>query len=514
LIDVCLVNPRTEYRDETTKKREQHYKNEFLRYSDSYSREPPSGLMILASILDKNGYSVEFLDCSVLENPHHYIRQNAHKYRLFGFTALTNTFSETAELAKIVKRKNPGAFIIFGGPHVSFTYEAVLRTYPFIDVVCVGESEISFPWLVDFLLIEPATEFMYNKKTVDFTRHQNRPGYIQKKIHEFLSAKGNKSTILTKGLAIPDKYILDPFLSQLPNYQSFPDYCTNKQYDIHFDANKSDTLQINFSGFPDAVDLRSVPLPARHLIPMTYSVADVVVNRGCPNKCSFCSRTQLFPEIRIRSIESLKEELEQILSYSNYRFVNFYDNINFNKSFFTQFLSMLLSMKFPLPWGAELRVDAITPEFASMLKESNCKIIATGIESADETVLKTNCKIQSPIKVLEGISLLKQAGIAVQAYFVVGLPGETEESFQKTLKYAEKLPLKSGFDKMEFFVATPYPGSDLALNPDKYAIKIIKKNYNLYNCRRILMETSTLKRSQVLTMIKKAKDLKKRLKFH
>ena len=127
--------------------------------------------------------------------------------------------------------------------------------------------------------------------------------------------------------------------------------------------------------------------------------------------------------------------------------------------------------------------------------------------------LKMNFKFQDPDKSAAGIKILKNAGIAVQVYFVLGLPGETEESFNRTLKFAQKLPLQKGIDLIEFFVATPYPGSDLDQKFKSLGLKkVVDHNYNLYNCSEIIMIPETLNYGQLKKMIKKANEIKKMFK--
>ena len=101
--------------------------------------------------------------------------------------------------------------------------------------------------------------------------------------------------------------------------------------------------------------------------------------------------------------------------------------------------------------------------------------------------------------------------IAVQAYFVIGLPGDTEELFQKTLAYLEALPLERGVDHVDFFIITPYPGSDIAMHPEKYGVRILSEDYSCFDCREILMETDTLSSQQMQKMLKQAKEVKSRL---
>ena len=64
-----------------------------------------------------------------------------------------------------------------------------------------------------------------------------------------------------------------------------------------------------------------------------------------------------------------------------------------------------------IPWGCELRVDTINSEDARLLKDAGCQLVATGIESANEVVLKTNFKYQDPKKVKSGITNLKKYDI-------------------------------------------------------------------------------------------------------
>ena len=269
--------------------------------------------------------------------------------------------------------------------------------------------------------------------------------------------------------------------------------------------------ELIYTGFPDSTDLTNLPLPARHLISKVYNVADIIVNRGCPNQCSFCSRTKLFPEMRIRPVEDVLKEVDYLLPTANYNFVNFYDNININHKYFNTFLDGLIERKMRFPWGAELRADVMTPEEARKLKKANCRVVATGVESASQEVLKRNFKFQNPEKVRKGIQIIKDAGLAIQAYFVIGLPGDTEELFEKTLKFTRQLPFVRGVDHVNFFVTTPYPGSDLVMHPKKYGITILEPDYDLYDCHEVLMTTETLNETQISKMVKKAKNLKAEL---
>ncbi len=471
LIDVCLFNWETELDNPQRRSifmQSARYRNGILDYVDLPLREPPTGLMLLAAVLESKGYSVEIVDATLLENVDDFLENNLQKFRVIGFTGLTNTFPFIEKIIQRTNQINPEIYIILGGPHASFQYEEILQSLPEVDLICIGEAENTFPWVVERLLHRPAIDFLYDAQSESLE-------------HTFKS-RNQINAILTA---------TDDILAGV--------------------AYRNAQSEIIYTGFPLTPELITLPLPARHLISRIYSVADILVNRGCPNRCSFCSRTRLFPKMRLRSLESVLEELDYVLSCGNYRFINFYDNINIKTAYFERFLKELIARPHMLPWGAELRSDVISLEQADLLKQANCQVVATGIESASDIVLKTNFKFQNLKAVRNGIENLKSAEIAVQAYFVIGLPGDTPQEFAKTLSFLESLPLQPGVDKVNFFVATPYPGCDLRMNPEKYHISLLDKPYTTYNCREIQLTTDNLGVSDIKKMIKQAKQLKKKL---
>jgi len=403
-----------------------------------YFREPNLGILYLAAILDRHNYPVDILD---LEQYYDFnekeleqlILNNVRKYDIIGITSLTNTFYVAIKIVKLIKTVYPHKYIILGGPHVSFQYQEILNQYSFVDYICVGEAENSLLELLNVL----------SKKETNPT---------EKKGIEYQLGK-------IKGIAF-----------------------------------KNSKNNITFTGFPQPVDIESIPLPARFLLPQEnfhYRVANVIINRGCPNQCSFCSRQNLFKNIRIRSVKSIEAEIRDIISFQTYRYINFYDNININRRFFEQFCEMFIENEFQIPWGCELRVDSVTSNDAVLLKEAGCKLIATGIESASLDVLQKNLKYQHPKKVKEGIKHLKNVDIPVQIYFVFGLPGETKLTIKETLEFIKTLPLSSE-DTINYFAATPYPGSRLWDDKENYGIKIIEVDFSKYDCRHIIFETMDL----------------------
>ena len=172
---------------------------------------------------------------------------------------------------------------------------------------------------------------------------------------------------------------------------------------------------------------------------------------------------------------------------------------------------MFIDNKITIPWGCEIRVDTIEPEDARLLKEAGCQLIATGIESANVKVLKTNFKYQDPEQVRNGIINLKKYDIAIQAYFVLGLPAETEDSFSQTIEFIESLPLDKE-DDLNYFVATPYPGSRLWDEQEYFDIKIFENDFTKYDCNQIIFTTKELNKRKLEELYSKAKEIE--MQYH
>ncbi|MFX1427768.1 MAG: B12-binding domain-containing radical SAM protein, partial [Promethearchaeota archaeon] len=313
-----------------------------------FFREPNLGILYLAAVLDHNDIPVDILDLEQFidlseQEVKEVIREKIKDYKIFGITCLTNTFHLALDIASTIKEHIKDGFTVLGGPHVSFMYKEILEdeNQDLIDFICIGEAENSFLKLVKKLIQQDDLDNMENELL-------SIPGIA------FQNSIGN--LIVTN-----------------PSYKT---------------------------------DLDLLPLPARYKLSHEYyyyTVANVIVNRGCPNQCSFCSRQKLFKKTKIRTINSILDEIRDIISLRTYNYINFYDNINISREFFKEFCNMFIENNLEIPWGCEIRIDEISEEDASLLKKAGCRLIATGIESASLEVLHKNFKYQHPDKVKRGV---------------------------------------------------------------------------------------------------------------
>ncbi len=450
-LDVLLVNPATE-----------------LPSRGAWNREPPLGLLYIAAMLEAGGFECQVIELHPEETDMTPVLDRIPVPRVVGFTSLTNNASKALDLAKQARSfyKQRGAqetpLFAMGGPHATFAHRHVLDQ-GVIDVVVNGEAELGFESLVNA-----------KEKHVDITRLKHAIG---------------------SGAC--------PALS------------------ISF-LNPQQTSDVLTHGATDNVprDLDSVPFPARHLLPINrqshkYQTATVIVNRGCPNQCIFCSRQALFKKARWRSPANIIDEIAGIHSIGTYEYYNIYDNLTVSLPFMDKLLRVMESdARLFLPWGAELRADMVNEDRARALKKAGCNGIATGIESASPRVLALAGKIQSPGDVTAGLRHLKDRGIPVQAYFVIGLPGETTGTFRETMRFIERSPLQAGTDKIDFFAATPYPGSALQERAGDLGVDIFDKEFDHYDCQHLVCKPSTLSMDELEAIWTEAKAFEARFNKH
>jgi radical SAM superfamily enzyme YgiQ (UPF0313 family) len=100
-------------------------------------------------------------------------------------------------------------------------------------------------------------------------------------------------------------------------------------------------------------------------------------------------------------------------------------------------------------------VDFVDAEMLQLMGRAGCWMISWGIESGSETVLRRCRKGIKSEQVERALRWSKEAGILNWGYFIIGLPGETEQTIQETIQFSKRLPL----DLVLFHIAAPHPGS-------------------------------------------------------
>jgi anaerobic magnesium-protoporphyrin IX monomethyl ester cyclase len=115
----------------------------------------------------------------------------------------------------------------------------------------------------------------------------------------------------------------------------------------------------------------------------------------------------------------------------------------------------MIDEKINIKWTSNSRVDYVDEEMLKTMAKAGSYMIAWGIESGNEQILKNAHKGADPAKVKRALGWAKKAGIMNWGYFIIGLPGETEASIRKSIDFAKRLPL----DLILFHIAAPHPGT-------------------------------------------------------
>ncbi|MBF0450955.1 MAG: B12-binding domain-containing radical SAM protein [Candidatus Magnetomorum sp.] len=240
-------------------------------------------------------------------------------------------------------------------------------------------------------------------------------------------------------------------------------------------------------------NLDELPLPARHLlnIPKYHTLGfpiSIITSRGCPNQCIFClGRRMVGQKVRYRSLETVVDEIESLMQMG-FDLINIADDLfTANKKRVIQFCELIKERNLSFVWSAFSRVNTVDPEILSMMKSAGCYAVSFGIESGNPEMLKRIRKGITLDQARYAAKCCKASGIRTHASFMVGLPGETHNSLNDTLKFAESLDIEYGFH----FLA-PFPGTTVRENIHEYDLEILTNDWKQYDANQAIVRTSEL----------------------
>jgi len=248
-------------------------------------------------------------------------------------------------------------------------------------------------------------------------------------------------------------------------------------------------VKVNSSRRP-IEDLNMLGIPDREALSyQKYSVALVQTSRGCPYSCIFCNICNQYGRtIRFRDTKLVADECEVLVRRYNYKQIYFFgDSFTFDKQWVEGFCDEILNRRLKFRWSCETRVDNVDLNILMKMKNAGCQMVQFGIDYGDEDVLKKLGKSFSISAVEEACDWAKRSKLGIEAFFIFNCPGENPETMNNTYKLIQKLPL----DAIELNLLTPYPGTQIWLNPEAYGLKIINKNFWNYTTKKYLLENES-----------------------
>ncbi len=216
---------------------------------------------------------------------------------------------------------------------------------------------------------------------------------------------------------------------------------------------------------PFIENLDILPFPARHLVdnsiyrrPDNGKVQAVVkVSRGCPYHCFFCLATPVSgAKVRTRSAENIIAELKECVEkYGIKNFLFWSDIFNFDREWTMDLCTKIIESGLKITWSSNTRANTMDDEMAALMYKAGCRLVSIGVESGSQQMLDNIGKKITLDDIRNTVKILKKNRIKIYNYFVIGLPWETEETVEETIKFA--IELDSNF--ISFYTATPLPGT-------------------------------------------------------
>ena len=260
---------------------------------------------------------------------------------------------------------------------------------------------------------------------------------------------------------------------------------------------------------PFIENLDLIPFPARHLVdnsiytrPDNGKVQAVIkVSRGCPFHCFFCLATPVSgSKVRVRSAENIVAELRECVEKYNIRnFVFWSDIFNFDREWTLNLCKKIIESGLKITWSSNTRADTMDDEMASLMYKSGCRLVSLGVESGSQKMLDHIGKKITLDDIRNTVKILKKNKIKIYNYFVIGLPWETEETVEETVKFA--IELDSNF--ISFYTATPLPGTKYFA----YAMvnKLVEGNLDFRNAYyQPVVKSHELSRERIFELHKQA----------
>ncbi|MFQ5956223.1 MAG: B12-binding domain-containing radical SAM protein [Candidatus Brocadiales bacterium] len=360
------------------------------------SSYPPTGLTALAAYLRQHGHKVKVFDSNIEQ------ATTADMVRLVqettstivGITSMSVNVGLAFELADAIKSMDKKIWVIAGGVHPTVAPEHTLSNKN-IDAVVIGEGELTLLELIE--AIQAGSKFD-EIKGIGFRRNGDC-------------------------------------------------FCTPRRELIP--------------------DISKLPIPAYDLIPMEkYKVpvsvrkpfVSMVRSRGCVFKCTFCCNAKTFgPVFRCQTPERTVAEIGYLIENFGVKEIAFKDTeLTLDKKL-GDFCDLLIKKNFDLIWSCNGRVSNVNYPLLKRMKDAGCTAITYGIESGDEEILRNMKKPLRLGDVRKAVKMTKELGLKVVTNFMIGNPGDTKETIEKTIRLAIELDP----DYVQFGFAAPLPGTEL-----------------------------------------------------
>lgn len=390
---------------------------------------PDLGLGYLASAIKKEGHSIQILDWNCRFNARQftdYLKEN--KPDLIGMKVFTINISAVMRTLSVIKKSTPTIRVALGGPHISATPpHEVVEEFKDADFFFQGEAERAFTLFLR--IISGKGDHQLSKEEI--------PGLVWRE----------NGTIRY----YPIRLVEDLDSLDFPSW----DLIHPKYYNV------------------PRVDIKD----------NDGYVAPIITTRGCPAKCTFCCAYHVNGRrVRARSVQNIIEEIDLLYHQYKVRQMMIMDtNFTFYKDLVSELCIEMIRKKLDIKWDcvSSEKWYSLDKEIYQLMYQAGCRTINIGIESGSDRMRKMIGKSGSVSEISRHIDLIRETGIKIRGFFLLGFPEETLEDMKKTIDFAFSLKL----DSLSFEMCYPLPGSELySILKQKYNIPRIKwDSFDIFN---------------------------------
>ncbi len=202
---------------------------------------------------------------------------------------------------------------------------------------------------------------------------------------------------------------------------------------------------------------------SRHIITPSAAYVPVQAGVGCGFRCTFCDFCGL-RQTEARAPESIIEEIRSIPPLNGVRRVYFTDDNLFpTKKRAREICRALIDSKMSIKWRGLVRISIVDDEIAALMAESGGVEVFLGVESGDPELLTRMRKNITPADVISGVEKLSKYGVSTKSSFIIGFPGETEQSVERTAELLNAYPVDGpAAHRYMFFLFGVLPLSEVA----------------------------------------------------
>jgi anaerobic magnesium-protoporphyrin IX monomethyl ester cyclase len=403
---------------------------------------PQLGLACVATALINAGFETKIIDNAFDHLPTSEIIRIIHErgYKFVGFSAYITTHEKVLSMASKIKGALPDTVILVGGPQA--TLDPDFFSKECIDYIFIGEADDTISTIVG----GHATA---------------AEGFLPQGVLRVRNSRIEGQTQLN---LIQD-------LDGLP----FVDLAS--LYDV--------------SQFVPAIYVRG------------KKIINVVSARGCSFQCTFCAAGQVNGrKIRTMSPTKFVDNLEILTARGFDSFVIYDDTFTLNKKRAVSISEEIIKRNLNISWNCWTRVDCIDHETLAIMHEAGCYLVNFGIETFNDSTLKTLRKGFTAEQALQGVKIAKNAGMLVVASFMIGLPGESRSDIMHTIRQVAS----SKIDLAVFPIFEPFPGTPIYERCQRQGrwVKSEKHKNTLLADQDLIWEPDGLNRGDIEHLAQKA----------